>query len=555
MKSSPEWTREMPPFPERIGRYELLLPIASGGAATVYLARSIGLAGFEREVALKLTHAQLREDPHFAQALIQEATIAGRIRHPNVVPVLDVDEDPFGVFLVMEYVEGEALSGLVRLAEAAGQTVPERIALSIVADVLEGLQAAHELTDVDGAPLGLVHRDVTPHNVLVGVDGIARLTDFGIAKATTRIGMTATGRIKGKVAYMSPEQALGRSLDASTDLWAVGVILWELMTGLRLHAGTSDAATLLRIVSEPPLPAGTLRQDLPYEIDALIAHALTMNRRERPASAAAFAAELEAAASATWGRASRREVATWVRELVAERLSLRRSKIDEVIELRGRLGQLGRVALGSSPSAAPSSPSGVTWTGVGVGPDAATRLDGASIPHDDAATALDRPSFPGSIPPPAEPTRTETASVTSLKARAGRSRRRWAPGVAIVVALGAAGIAAAALHHRAPAPSASAALAPPAPPRSSTGALTSADSTPAIEPTDLPTDLPLSPDELPLLPSADQPAPVRARHARRHARSSHKPAPAVSIQLDTAPDTPQKGRPGLLGSPYAKDNE
>jgi serine/threonine-protein kinase len=532
----------MPPFPERIGRYELLLPIAAGGAGTVYLARSIGLAGFEREVALKLTHAQLREDPHFAHSLIQEATIAGRIRHPNVVPVLDVDEDPFGVFLVMEYVEGEALSGLVKLADAAGGQVPERIALTIVADVLEGLEAAHDLTDTDGTPLGLVHRDVTPHNVLVGVDGIARLTDFGIAKATTRVGLTATGRIKGKVAYMSPEQALGRSLDASTDLWAVGVILWELMTGVRLHVGTSDAATLLRIVSEPPLSASTFRPDLPYEIDALISHALTMNRLERPSSAAAFAAELEAAAAATWGRASRHEVAAWVRELVAERLALRRSKIDEVIELRGRLGQLGRVALGSSPSAAPSAP---TITGVGIGPDAATRMDRLSVP--------DPISAPNSAP---EATRTETASVTSLKARTGRSRMRWAPVIAAVVTLALIGVAAAALHHSAPAASVSAVVAPTAPaslalePSASAPPATASDS-PAVEPSDLP----LSPDELPLLPSAKPPARVHAHRAIRHARSTHKPAPAVTIHLDTTPQKPEKTGPGLLGSPYEKDNE
>ncbi len=543
MRSSDDWTRELPPFPERIGRYELLLPIASGGSATVYLARAVGLAGFEREVALKLTHAQLREDPAFAHALIQEATIAGRIHHPNVVPVLDVDEDPFGVFLVMEYVEGETLSGLVKLAEAAGQQIPEAVALTIVSDVLEGLDAAHELTDADGSPLGLVHRDVTPHNVLVGVDGVAKLTDFGIAKATTRMGLTATGRIKGKVAYMSPEQALGKPLDAGTDLWAVGVMLWELMTGLRLHVGASDAATLLRIVSEPPPRASALRSDLPDPIDNVIAHALQMRRHDRPQSAAAFAAELEAAASATYGRASRRDVAAWVNGLTWERLATRRARVDEVVELRGRLGYLGRGALGSRPSSTPSAPEGFTVTGVGVGPDAHTRVDGMRVSEPP-------PSVPSN--PMSEATRTETASVTSLKARPRRSRRHWIAWTVAAAALVLVGVVATALHHGRAAPSASAAAASAS--ASPTVASTSSGAASASA-SAAPGDQALSPDQLPLLPSAEPSATAHPRvyHARPHSAKKHNAVPAVSVDLNASP--PPTSKPGLLGSPYSKDNQ
>ena len=328
-------------MPERIGRYELLLPIASGGSATVYLARSIGMAGFEREVALKLTHAQLREDPAFAHTLIQEATIAGRIRHPNVVPVLDVDEDPFGVYLVMEYVEGETLSGLAKLADAAGQRVPEPIALRIVSDVLDGLQTAHDLVDTDGAPLGLVHRDVTPHNVLVGVDGIARLTDFGIAKATARIGLTATGRIKGKVAYMSPEQALGKPLDASCDLWAVGVILWELLTGRRLYKSDNDVSTLLKLVSESPPHANSVVRDVPPLLDETVAWALTPYfSPKRCPSALLFAERLKSACVALDELAEPAEVGEWVRRVVGPKLDERHARVAEVRRLRQRMGQL-----------------------------------------------------------------------------------------------------------------------------------------------------------------------------------------------------------------------
>src|SRR5262245_34519927 len=215
------------PFPERLGRYEVLLPIASGGMATVYLACSTGMAGFEREVALKLTHAHLRDSPEFVTALIDEARLAGRIRHPNVVSVLDVAEDPEGLFIIMDYIEGESLAGLQRILRKRDIRMPLDVALRILDDILEGLHAAHELTENDGSPMHLVHRDVTPHNVLVGLDGISRLTDFGVAKAVTRLTQTASGLVKGKVAYMAPEQAEGTELDRRCDVWAAGVVAWE----------------------------------------------------------------------------------------------------------------------------------------------------------------------------------------------------------------------------------------------------------------------------------------------------------------------------------------
>src|SRR5262245_23997993 len=213
-----------PSFPERVGRYELLLPIGTGGMATVYLARVGVIGDIHREVALKLLHPFIQgdEERHSKTSLIEEAKLAVRIRHPNVVPVVEVGDGPHGVFLVMDYVEGDTLSGLNRIMRANHTTIPLNIAGRILMDALAGLHAAHELKDDLGQPLDLVHRDFSPQNILVGADGISRLTDFGVAKAAGQIGVTSSGVIKGKVAYMAPEQALGKRVDRRCDVWAAG---------------------------------------------------------------------------------------------------------------------------------------------------------------------------------------------------------------------------------------------------------------------------------------------------------------------------------------------
>lgn len=260
----------------------------------MYLGRMTGLGGFEREVAVKLTHEHLRAEPTFTTALIDEARFAGRIRHPNVVSVLDVSDYRHGVFIVMDYVEGDSLSGLV--AALPGQRVPLDITLRILDDILSGLHAAHELTDPSGAPLDLVHRDVTPHNVLIGIDGVARLTDFGIAKAAGRLTLTQTGLVKGKLTYMPPEQARAHPLDRTCDVWAVGVIAWELLSGRRLYEGLEEPALLLKIVREPPPPLFHVAPDVPRQLAEVVAGALAFEREHRYPTAEAFADALSRAA-------------------------------------------------------------------------------------------------------------------------------------------------------------------------------------------------------------------------------------------------------------------
>ena len=330
------------PFPEQLGRYELLLPIATGGMATVYLARALGIAGFEREVAVKLMHPHLRADGEGAALdLLEEARLAGRIRHPNVVAVLDVGDDPHGIFLVMEYIEGETLSSLLRAAVAAGEPLPLPIALRILDDVLAGLHAAHELPGQHGGSAGLVHRDVSPQNVIVGTDGVARLADFGIAKAESRAGVTRTGLVKGKVGYMSPEQARGRAVDRRCDVWAVGVLAWEVFANRRLFPPADDAiATVLRMLRDPVPRLSSVRGDLPAELDEALVAALTPEPAQRCATAEQLRARLASAVDGKVAMATPAQVAEHVRRLAAPRLERWKAQAQEILELRARMGRV-----------------------------------------------------------------------------------------------------------------------------------------------------------------------------------------------------------------------
>jgi serine/threonine protein kinase len=326
------------PVPERLGRYELLLPVASGGVATVYLASSSGAAGFERHVAIKLTHPHLADSPSFFASLVDEARLAGRIHHPNVVGVLDVGLTPRGAFIVMDYVEGESLAVVQQILKHRGDRMPIGVALRILEDVAAGLHAAHELCDESGRPRDVVHRDVTPHNILIGTDGVARLTDFGVAKAESRLTKTSPGLVKGKVAYMSPEQAQGRALDRTCDIWALGVVAWELFTGARLYEALADPVVMLKIARQAPTRARHVRAELPRELDEVVGRALTMQPSERFPTAEAFAEALvEAARGAGVARAEAKEVRAFLLSLVGPKLDARREKATKIRELRRRL--------------------------------------------------------------------------------------------------------------------------------------------------------------------------------------------------------------------------
>jgi len=257
-----------------LGRYQVLGQIAAGGMAGVYVARAHGVAGFERLVAIKVLHPHLAYEEEFISMFLDEARLAARIRHPNVVATLDVsDTKGGGYFLVMEFIEGVNLATLLRQAIDAKERLPEPVVLRMVADGLAGLGAAHELTDEKGEPLRLVHRDVSPHNVMVGVDGIARLTDFGVASASKRLTSTRQGTFKGKISYSAPEQVLQRPVDGRADLFAMGIVLWECLTSHRLFRADDDAATLQKLLHEPIPPPSSVSPDLAV-YDAVLEKAL-----------------------------------------------------------------------------------------------------------------------------------------------------------------------------------------------------------------------------------------------------------------------------------------
>jgi eukaryotic-like serine/threonine-protein kinase len=346
----PPSERSVNPFPERIGRYELLLPIGTGGMATVFLGRATGVGRFERDVAVKVIHAHLRSDEESKELLLEEARLAARIRHANVVPVLEVGDDPFGIYLVLDYVEGDSLAGLMREVKAAGQKIPLPIVARIMVDALDGLHAAHELKDDSGKTLGLVHRDFSPQNILIGIDGVTKLADFSVAKAGDRAIRTRTGLVKGKIGYMSPEQARGHQVDRRCDVWAAGVVAWELVAWRRLHKNSDAVATLLNIVTEAPPLLGDVMPDAPKALEEVIFKALTMDVAARTPSAVALRKDLEQAFRSVGPIAEPREVGEYAAAIFGQKLRERSEAALEIQKLRARMGEIARPSSSEAPT-------------------------------------------------------------------------------------------------------------------------------------------------------------------------------------------------------------
>jgi serine/threonine-protein kinase len=312
--------------PRAIGRYLLFDEIARGGMATVHLGRLVGPGGFSRTVAVKRLHGEYANDPEFVTMFLDEARLAGRIRHPNVVATLDVVAQDGELFLVMEYVQGLSLSQLLKAAEASGG-VPYRVALAIGIQTLLGLHAAHEATSDRGDPLGIVHRDVSPQNVLVGLDGGVRVVDFGIAKAAARVHTTQDGRLKGKVSYMSPEQLRQHPpVDRRTDVFAASIVLWETLTSRRLFAAADAGGSIMNIMNLNPPPPSSLVPEIPAAVDAVVLRGLSKDPNGRYATAREMARALELAATP----AGALEVGEWVEARAGAVLRRRDEQVAEI---------------------------------------------------------------------------------------------------------------------------------------------------------------------------------------------------------------------------------
>ena len=345
----------------RLGRYEVLARLATGGMAAVYIARALGLAGFERLFAIKVLHPHLAHEEEFVSMFLDEARLAARIHHPNVVATIDIsDVQDAGYYLVMDYIEGHHLGALMREASKTNMhRLPTDAALRVIVDALGGLGAAHDLTDDNGRPINLIHRDISPQNIMVGVDGIARLTDFGVAKAETRLSSTREGQFKGKLAYMSPEHASEGYTDQRSDLFAMATILWECLTGKRLFRAENHAATLNKVCLEPiPLPSSVLTELAPF--DDILEKGLARNPDERFQSAADFVEAIEERANDIGGIGAKRTVSAVVKELAVEKLDYDRELIRKGMEaVKIRAVSAGSSSAEQPPPAAPVQPAPV----------------------------------------------------------------------------------------------------------------------------------------------------------------------------------------------------
>ena len=315
---------DAPPGTFFLGRYRVVDEIGVGGMASVHLARMDGPGGFQKWVAIKRIHPHLVEDDQFVDMFLDEARIAAGINHANVAQVFDLGKDDNTYWIAMEYLHGEPLREVMRRAEERGLSLSPELAARICADAAEGLHAAHELRGKNGQLLGLVHRDVTPHNLFITYDGYTKVVDFGIAKVADRLSSTRAGTLKGKLAYMSPEQVTGaKDIDRTTDIFALGVVLWELTTNQRLFRMDTDLDTLEKVQKcEVPRPSMMI-PDYPLELEQIVLKALAKDRRQRFATAREFSRALQNFLMRMGAYVGPEEVAQFTKQVFADRIEKR----------------------------------------------------------------------------------------------------------------------------------------------------------------------------------------------------------------------------------------
>ncbi|HEY8039200.1 MAG TPA: serine/threonine-protein kinase [Polyangiaceae bacterium] len=468
-----------------VGRYALHHEIASGGMATVHVGRLLGPVGFARTVAIKRLHAHMARNPEFVAMFLDEARLAARIRHPNVVSTLDVVATEGELFVVMEYVPGDSLSRLLFDAHERGEPVPLAVAASIMVDVLHGLHAAHEASDERGQPLNLVHRDVSPHNVLVGSDGAAHVIDFGIAKATGRAQVTREGQLKGKLCYMAPEQLQARAgtkVDRRADVFGAAVVFWEMLTGRRLFDGEDEGEIYGKVLrAEVTKPSKVVGLDR-AAADAIVMRGLARSPDRRYATAREMALEIEHQLPL----APASQVGQWVERHGGEALAERARRIAEV------------EGTGESPEreVAPPAPKPADQAAMATAPGGRLAMDEGSLV---ATRQMGRIL-------PHEAAHTDTSLVSSELERA--PRRRVANRRATAIGLGLAALVVVAVGGLAMRDRAPQGVASPAPPASSaTPPVASPDpvATPVPATSVASPDDAVDPSALPLAPAPTRP--------------------------------------------------
>ncbi|HEY0133677.1 MAG TPA: serine/threonine-protein kinase [Nannocystis sp.] len=315
----------------RLGKYELLTRLAVGGMAELFVARTLAQHGFEKLVALKRILASHADDENFIRMLLAEARLAATLHHPNIAQVYDVGDDNGTFFFTMEYVVGQDLRQIVRAIQAKGEWLTPEHILQIVIGTAAGLHYAHDKEDGDGNPLGIVHRDVSPSNILVSYDGSVKLVDFGIARVTALQTNTGLGALKGKVPYMSPEQCRGEALDRRSDVFSLGIILWELSLRRRLFSGDNDLVVAGKVCNEDAPAPTSIDPDYPPELEAIVLKALARDRDQRWASAQELQLALEQYAFDRHLLLSSAKLGSFMSELFADLIRKTKANLREKI--------------------------------------------------------------------------------------------------------------------------------------------------------------------------------------------------------------------------------
>jgi serine/threonine-protein kinase len=365
-----------------LGKYRLLAELGHGGMAQVFLALAKGVGGFNKLVVVKQIHAELAEDQEFVRMFLDEARLAARLNHPNVVQTNEVDQDGRRYYIAMEYLEGQSLNRIFNRMGRDPKLLPLGHRLRLIADALAGLHYAHELRDYDGQPLGVVHRDVTPHNIFVTYNGLVKVVDFGIAKALNSSVQTQSGVLKGKVSYMAPEQARGERVDRRADIFSVGMMLWQVATGRRLYRDLPELAVIQKICSGDVPKVKDLAPFVPERLQVIIDRSLAPDREERYATAGELQADIEAFLDHAGARVSSREIGV----LVAEHFADERTEIQGIIDEQLRrevhddsVRSLPNIEISQSGSG--RSVSAVVQSTTGLSP-------GAMAPSGDTATSV-----------------------------------------------------------------------------------------------------------------------------------------------------------------------
>ncbi len=299
--------------------YQILGRLAVGGMAEIFLARGVSAAGVERHCVLKRILRNRASDLHFVRMFLDEARLAAQLNHPNVAQVYDIGKLADSYFFTMEYVHGETVRALLQRARSLRRELPLGAVLTVITGAAAGLHHAHERLGLDGRPLGIVHRDVSPSNLMVSYEGGVKVVDFGVAKAADRMSETRSGTVKGKISYLSPEQCRGAPVDRRSDLFALGIVMWEMVTGERLYRRASDFENMSAIVNEPTPPPSTRRRGIPPELDVIVMRLLAKDAAERYQNADDLIEAVEQVAAGTGSMISSSSLGRLLREMFGQR--------------------------------------------------------------------------------------------------------------------------------------------------------------------------------------------------------------------------------------------